>query len=660
MTSTASSTEGRRGVAGMLASALPALLFGLRVAAAASLALFLSFYLQLETPSWAGTTACVVCQPILGSSLLKGVARMVGTVIGAVVAVVLTAAFPQGRTAFLLAMLLWLAMCAFASSLLRNFAAYAALLAGFTLAIIASTSIAAPERIFEIAVGRASEICVGIVCGTLVMALTDLGNSPQRLALLLSELMAETAAHLTSILSDISPTSVDHSAQRRALIARVSALDPVIGAAAGESPELLQRQSILRAAINGLFRALSGARIVETHLRSLPRAEAARAARHIQNQLPPGWTPSDRAGDLSVIRHLLRNGTRDPSTRLAAEGTADVMAGLSLAANGLTLLQNPANASDLDRHFDLFVADWLPALLNALRTFLSTGAVVLFWIFAQWPTGLTAVTFAAITVMAFAPKPGSNMSALGFTCGVLITAIVASIVKFALLPNHESFLAFALIVAIALVPLGALSTVPALAPSLLPGMINFIPLLTPTNAISYDTVVYFNNASSLLAGCGFGVLALTLFPQLKPRIAAQRLVDLSIRDVRRLAAGRLRRGLRQWQGLMYARLTAMPEQAEPIQRAYLVSALSVGLQIIRLRRLSQHDRGGIRSRDVLANLAAGDLPKVHVAIERADREIAAIAETQPGARLRLRARSALLAIDEAVDWHRRYFEEAPS
>ena len=33
------------------------LLHGVRVAAAVSLALFVAFYLQLDTPSWAGTTA---------------------------------------------------------------------------------------------------------------------------------------------------------------------------------------------------------------------------------------------------------------------------------------------------------------------------------------------------------------------------------------------------------------------------------------------------------------------------------------------------------------------------------------------------------------------------------------------------------------------------
>jgi len=82
------------------------------------------------------------------------------------------------------------------------------------------------------------------------------------------------------------------------------------------------------------------------------------------------------------------------------------------------------------------------------------------------------------------------MTAPGFGFGAVIAAIIAAIIKFALLPNHETFLAFSLVTAIALVPLGALSTIPALAPYLLPATILFIPLLTPTNQTTYDTVSF--------------------------------------------------------------------------------------------------------------------------------------------------------------------------
>jgi uncharacterized membrane protein YccC len=58
---------------------------------------------------------------------------MVGTVVGAIGIVVLTACFPQSRIAFLGVLALWGGLCAFGATVLRNFASYSAALAGYTL-----------------------------------------------------------------------------------------------------------------------------------------------------------------------------------------------------------------------------------------------------------------------------------------------------------------------------------------------------------------------------------------------------------------------------------------------------------------------------------------------------------------------------------------------
>src|SRR5713226_6423597 len=132
-----------RAVAGALCSAGPALLFGLRLWAAVCLALYVAFWLELDNAYWAGTSAALMCQPRLGASLRKGWFRMIGTVVGATAIVLLTAAFPQDRGAFMVGLALWGAACALAATLLRNFAAYAAALAGYTAAIVASDELGA-------------------------------------------------------------------------------------------------------------------------------------------------------------------------------------------------------------------------------------------------------------------------------------------------------------------------------------------------------------------------------------------------------------------------------------------------------------------------------------------------------------------------------------
>src|ERR1700724_625132 len=164
-------------VAAALRSATPALLFGLRLWAAVCLALYIAFWLQLDNAYWAGTSAAIVCQPSLGASLRKGWFRMVGTAVGAVAIVVLTAFFPQDRGTFMVSLALWGAACALVATLLRNYAAYAASLAGYTAAIVASDQLGATGGLngqaFLLAVTRTSESCIGIVCAGIVLAATD-------------------------------------------------------------------------------------------------------------------------------------------------------------------------------------------------------------------------------------------------------------------------------------------------------------------------------------------------------------------------------------------------------------------------------------------------------------------------------------------------------
>jgi len=220
-------------------SAAPPLLFGLRLWASVCLALYVAFWLELDNAYWAGTSAAIVCQPQLGASLRKGWFRMVGTVVGAVAIVVLTACFPQDRGAFLIGLALWGAGCALLATLLRNFAAYAAALAGYTAAIIASDQLGATGGVngqaFTLAVTRASEICIGIVCAGIVLAATDFGGARRRLAGQFASISAEIAGRFADTLSRAGPELSDTQPIRRELTRRVIALDPVIDEAVGES-----------------------------------------------------------------------------------------------------------------------------------------------------------------------------------------------------------------------------------------------------------------------------------------------------------------------------------------------------------------------------------------------------------------------------------------
>src|SRR6266478_479271 len=250
------------------AKAAPPLLYALRLWAAMCLALFVAFWLELDNPFWAGTSAAIVCQLQLGASLRKGWFRMIGTVVGATAIVLLTAAFPQDRGAFMVGLALWGAACALAATLLRNFAAYAAALAGYTAAIVASDQLGAVGGAngdaFMLAITRVSEIWIGIVCAGIVLAGTDFGHAPRRLAGLFAGLSAEIASRFAATLTQAGPAFAATQPVRRELVRRAIALDPVIDEAIGESSGLRYHSPMLQSAVEGLLAALAGWRACPT------------------------------------------------------------------------------------------------------------------------------------------------------------------------------------------------------------------------------------------------------------------------------------------------------------------------------------------------------------------------------------------------------------
>jgi uncharacterized membrane protein YccC len=654
-------------------AAAPPLLFGLRLWASVCLALYVAFWLELDNAFWAGTTAAIVCQPQLGASLRKGWYRMIGTLIGAVVIVVLTAWFPQDRALFLVALALWAAACALVATLLSNFAAYAAALAGYTAAIIAADELGATggpnaDAVFLLAVYRASEICIGIICAGIVLAGTDFGGTRRRLAALFVALSAETTGRFTRMLALAGPEMPETLAVRRELVRRVISLDPVIDVAKGESSQLRYHSPVLQGAVDGLFAALVSWRTVAVLLARLPGDEAQQQAnavlqnfpqdlRSAEHGVPAGWLADPvrpRQDCVSAVQTLIAMPASTPSLRLLADQTALVLAGISEALNGLALLvAAPVSPVSRGRGFRLRVPDWLPSLVNAGRAFVAIGIVELFWIFTEWPNGAFAITFTAIGVLLFAPRADQAYAiATSFMIGNVLGAVFAAIIAFAVLPGVETFEGFSLAMGLYLVPAGALMAQPWQTAVFTAMAVNFVPLLAPANQMSYDTVQFYNGALAIIAGSGAAAVSFRLLPPLSPAFRTRRLLALILRDLRRLAAGPIDLTPGDWVDRIYGRLAALPDAAEPFQRSQFLTALGVGTEIIQLRRLASSLGLGSDLDTALDALARGNSAIAASQLSLLDARLAA----RPDAALALRARASILAISEALIEHASYFD----
>jgi uncharacterized membrane protein YccC len=651
------------------AQAAPPLLFGIRLWVAVCLALYVAFWLELDTAYWAGTTAALVCQPSLGASLRKGWFRMIGTFVGAVAIVALTACFPQNRAGFLVSLALWGALCAMIATLLRNFAAYAAALAGFTAAIIAGDELGAVGgangEAFTLAIARVSEIWIGIVCAGIVLAGTEFGGARRRLAKLLAELAGDIAGRFMLTLRRGSPEPLT---TRREFIRRVIATDPVIDEVKGESSTLRYHSPVLQHAVDALFGGLAAWRTVDARLRRAPDSSGAHETLHILRTIPgelratletnePLFWLSDparmRGFCRAAIGVLVEMPTRTISLRLLADQAAAVIAGFSQVSDGLALLAGDmARERSPGRGFELHVADWLPPLVNAGRAFATIVGVQLFWIWTEWPSGSLAITFAAITVILLSPRSDeSYAAAVKFTTGTAIAAVGAAIALFAGLPNVDGFIGFAIVLGLFLIPAGAMMAQPWNTALFVPIAANFVPILGPANRMSYNTIQFYNTALAIVIGCAVGALSFRLIPPLSPQLRAQRLLGLSLHDLRRLATDP-DRCKRSWEGRLYSRIAALPGDAEPLHRAVLVTALAVGQNIVSLQRTAGQLGFAGELDAALKYFSSGDNTAMVTELEAADRRLAALVDN--GAAV-MRARGQILAIRDALSDHPGFF-----
>ncbi|HXW19294.1 MAG TPA: FUSC family protein, partial [Roseiarcus sp.] len=616
--------------------------------------------------------AALVCQPQLGASLRKASFRLIGTVVGAVAIVLLTAAFPQDRVGFLLGLALWGALCGFAAALLTNFAAYGAGLAGFTAAVLANDVLGATgganDRIVTFAIFRAVEIGLGIVSAGVVLALTDFGNARRKLAVEFAGLGAEVLRGFFASLFVADPDGPSRRAVRRDLLRRTIALDPMIDTAIGEASDLRYRSRILQASVDGLFTTISAWRMIaRARGRSATdanRREAERIGRELQSKGLPALAEEalGRPAELrdacsAAARALSRVRGDTPAMQLLADGAAEGMLGMARTLNGLTLIVDPDKALREDSVASFQVPDRLPAFVVALRAFLTIGAVSLFWIVTAWPNGALAITFAtAVAILLSLQGDQAYAAAMKFLLGCCLSAVFAGILVLWLLPGVVTFPGLCLALALPLVPMSFFVALPWQPVFFTAAVVNLVPMLSLANTMTYDAQQFYNLVLAILVGIAAATVAIRLLPPPSPELRTSRLLKFALADLRRLARRRRPARPRKWRARAHARLVGLPPQAEPLQRAQLASILAVGVQIIRLREVAPRFLPRAAVEGALEAVCDG---QIAVAIDRLgeiDRRLAALAALKPETRILRRLRASILAITQELATYPGFFE----
>ena len=107
---------------------LSAWAFALRTWAAMMLALYVAFWLQLASASSAAVTVGILSLQTRGQAHQKALYRLLMTVVGVVVSIIIAGLFTQARDLFVIAYASWLGLCVYVCRLLDGNRAYGVVL----------------------------------------------------------------------------------------------------------------------------------------------------------------------------------------------------------------------------------------------------------------------------------------------------------------------------------------------------------------------------------------------------------------------------------------------------------------------------------------------------------------------------------------------------
>jgi uncharacterized membrane protein YccC len=468
------------------------IVFSLRTATAAILALAIAYWLELSDPQWATLTVYILAQPTVGAALAKGAWRAGGTVAGGVTGLVLVALFSQAPELLVAATVLLVALSFYAGARLRNFTSYGVLLAGYTALLVAYEGSAHPLHAWSVAIDRTSEILIGIACGTLASVIVQ----PRYAGDALREAQANTfhrLAHYVATALRLKTPSAVFARLRRQMVADVVSFDALCSFALFEAPEIRTDEKLLRRMIREFLAVLSiarglfvriedhdhdEARAVRERLHPTLEATAARIERIAAD--PAAWEDRYRLRrELLAARMALRSTASELEGMVGtvpfdplAEGVLilnrvrDLLHALAMvvvteAASRRTQRGPPRKLRRAPREVQFQFGGQWEALLLAVRAALAMLLLSAFWMATGWNDGFTAVSGGAIMLFFGVNQDDPLAGARSYLVWSTVGTLVAYAAIILVLPFLQDFRALAVVLLLVLLPAGLMAGTPS-------------------------------------------------------------------------------------------------------------------------------------------------------------------------------------------------------
>lgn len=498
---------------------------------------WLAMRFSLEQPGTAMMTVAIVIHPQSGMVVAKSFYRTLGTLVGCAAAFAIVGAFAQQRVPFLLAMALWIGLCAGGASLHRNFKSYGFVLAGYTAAIVALPVVNHPQNVFDSAVMRVGEVMLGI----LVAGVVSDAVFPQRLGDVLRESVRAQFAGFVVFVRDSLRGALPRGDLEKAHLRFVREVvqienqrSSVVFEDAGvrlRSPRLRLLNHTFMAAstsyhsLHHLLNRLQDAahEPVRSRLMALAGELAAELAA-VESAPRMGAQAEALARRLAALGERLpariaasREGLHARAERLdfdtGAELLARIAAELRDYANAYAVLaspqavRSPAEPPAPFSHSN----DWAGAAVACVRTTLTMLAMGAFWFASAWPEGVGAMLIATIFSGLMATVPDPLRAIRYMLAGYALGTLAALFCVYGVLVRMDGFALFAAALVPFLLPGFYLSTRPAW-PGVGTGyLLALLYTIAAKNPMQYDALHAINDSLAQLIGVGCAGVSFMLF-----------------------------------------------------------------------------------------------------------------------------------------------------
>ena len=472
--------------------------YALRIWLAAVVALYVAFWLQLGGASSAAVTVAILAQPTRGAALAKAANRIAATLIGATMSVVIAGLFPGERIGMLGAFICWICMCVFVASYLRGFQAYAAVLSGYTVAIIALVNIDTPQNVFTTMTDRMAAIAIGILCVTLI---NDVFGSPPvwpGLERRISDIWRDVRSHARDVLGG----NEEDPERTGALLAQVAGLRDQVDIVAHDMADGRHRAAGARSAMLALVEIIQRVRLLRLLAHGEPLAITVRdqclAALDGHHVEALALLKKQRDIELSCPDAVVGAVWQIQQAVRFVESKSLLDDGLSSLREGLA----PARDVRLPNRGEFAVA-----LGNAARIGIALLAGATFLVFAGWPASAAALTITAVLCGLSVTMPNPAKFAVAVMVGFVVASVCAGVVRFYVLTESQDFVRLAIAIAPVLIFGCLLSIRPAIAGIGAIMNVIFLVLLAPSNPQVYNPLTFYSECMFVAFALGVVFLA---------------------------------------------------------------------------------------------------------------------------------------------------------